>query len=287
MIIRNTRILLSPDAPTSSGGASVFAGTPDPASQTTPVPEPNLAPTPTPAPEPAPGAPPTATPTVTPTVAPGITAESLAEAMKKAGLGPQAAPAPVQPTKQYTQEDLDKAFAIVRPTKDQVTKLLAGGDEAVLTITELLHAAAKQAAVMSAYQMSELREQLEKRINPLQASIAERNETELRREFYEKYPGFKGFESLQEPVVAKLRESGVTFKNKEEAFAAVVKEATKLIRSIPGQEKWEPGTAVVVSQAQPSSKMPTLAGGGGSGGASASSGNGAQKSKSPGMAVFS
>lgn len=214
--------------------------------------------------------------------------EAIAEALKKVGVGQQAA----QPAKQYNQEDFDKAFHVVRPNEDQIKRMLAGGAEAVQTLTELLHAASKQAVVMSAYQIAELKEALGGQIAPLQAHITSVQEAKLREEFLKSNEDLKGFETIGEAVVEQMRAEGFKADTKEKAFAEVRNRVIKTIKTLPGFEQWKPGGKQ--QQAGTKTQMTTLSRGGGSGGAAASQGAGgkvqgtgmSRGSASNGAAVF-
>lgn len=204
---------------------------------------------------------------------PELTAESLAQAMKAAGVGAPAERAPQQPVKEYSQADFDKAFHVVRPNEDQIKRLLAGGADAVQTITELLHAASKQAVVMSAYQQQEMRDALEAKLSPLSAWKQQQEEQSLRQQFKEENKDLAGFEPVAEEVLKAMQSEKVQFKTVKEAFTALRDRTIKTIKSLPGWEAWKPGDGKQ-TQNGTKSNMPSLSRGGGSGGAAA--GQGAQ-----------
>ena len=218
-----------------------------------------------------------------------LTAESLAAALKQAGVGSQQQ-APAE-KRAYTQEEFDKAFHVFRPNKDQVAKLLAGGDEAVTVFTECLHAAARQATVMSGYQVQDAVEKLTAQFSPVLQFMAEQKEASTRAKFVEQNADLKGFEVVGEEVVKAMRQEGVKFETEDAAFKAIRERIIRTVKALPGWEQWKPGGK---QQQQNGSKsnMPTLSKGGGSGGAAAGQGSQARtagqraQSSSPGQAVF-
>ncbi len=226
------------------------------------------------------GTPPVGTlPTTPPPSA--LTADEIAAAFKKAGVGqPQAAPA-TQSTKQYTQEDFDKAFNIFKPTPALRDAILAGGDGALAALAEVAQGVAKQVATLAAYQLQEAREQLEAKFSPALTYAQKEQEKALWAEFTEVNKDLKGFEMIVQKVVADMKTNGWKG-TKEEGFKFIADQSRLIIKALPGMAAAQVGAA---PGAAPTTRMSTLSGGG-QGGA----GNGApaaSKSKSPGQAVFS
>jgi hypothetical protein len=203
-----------------------------------------------------------------------LTADALAQAMKAAGIGAQQQQNGGQ--QQYTEADFDKAFHVVRPTKDQVAKILAGGDDALTIFTDLLHATAKQGVVMSAYQLQQLKEEMTKQLSPIQQWHQSEVDRQMRAEFVEKNTDLKGFEVVGEEVVKAMRAEGVQFKSKAEAFTAIRDRIVKTIKALPGFENWKPGDKQQQQQNGAKANMATLSRGGGSGGAAAGQGGGSK-----------
>lgn len=244
---------------------------------------------------PAPATPPAATPPAPPAPgAPGsqapLTAEAIAQAMKRAGVGQPAAPQ--QPQRQYTQEDFDKAFNVVRPSKDAVAKLrkvFAAAEEdpalvgeAIATLTEMLHGAARQAVTMSGYHLAEVEDRVRAEYAPALAFVAEQREAALRDEFYGKFKDLKQWDPIVRQVVETIKKEGFDG-TKDAAFALVEQRTREVIKQLPVGTAAPGGAAAPPEGQAPSHHMTTLTSGGQGGGQT--SGAGAGK-KSAGHAVW-
>lgn len=246
--------------------------------------------TPPPAPAAAPAAPAPAAPVAG---APGsqapLSADAIVQAMKKAGIGGQTTQ-PQQPNRQYTQDDFDKAFNVYRPSKDAVAKLrkafvaaeedpaLIG--EAIATLTDMLHGAARQAVTMSGYHLAEIEEKLTGMVQPALSYVAEQREAALRDEFYGKHKDLKQWDPIVRQVVESIKKEGFNG-TKDEAFALVEQRTKEVIKQLPVGSA--PNGAPPAEGQAPSHSMSTLTSGGQGGGQPSGQPSG---KKSPGMSVW-
>jgi hypothetical protein len=219
-----------------------------------------------------------------------LTADAIALALKKAGVGQQAQPQ--QPQRQYSQEDFDKAFNVVRPSKDAVSKLrkafvaaeedpaLIG--EAIATLTDMLHGAARQAVTMSGYHLAEIEDKIRGEYAPALAYVAEQREAALRDEFYVTHKDLKQWDPIVRQVVESIKKDGFNG-TKAEAFALVEQRTREVIKQLPTGTAAPGGAAGGEGGQAPSHHMATLSSGGQGGG---QTGGQAGGKKSPGMSVW-
>jgi len=187
-------------------------------------------------------------------------------------------PSSSAPQQQLTQEQIDAALKVFRPTSKMVEALRAGGEEAVLAMQEMAQGIYEQANTMAQYQMQLLMERMSGDLGPIQAYVAEQRQNALRAEFLTKYPHLKDYEPLCAAVRDQLVRERATFPNKEAAYAEVAKRTEALLKTLPNA-----GAAGAGKPAgAPGHNMSTLTGGG-QGGAG---GTGRSKPVTAGMAVF-
>lgn len=221
----------------------------------------------------------------TPVVAqpsPQLTVDAIAEAMKRVGVGTQVASS--EPTKQYTQEDFDKAFQVFNPSTELVNQIVAGGDGAVQAMTKLRDGLVRQAVTMASYIVQDQIEKYEAKFRPQFEPVAkyvtEKQVKELYDDFYDANKDLKPYDSVVQAAVQQLKAEGASFKTKEEGFKSAADRTRAILKTIPGISL----DSTSGSQSPNSSRMPTLSKGGQGGlGKGPSGGSGA---KDPSHAVF-
>jgi len=184
-----------------------------------------------------------------------LSEESINQLANKLQPQQQAQPQQQQP---LTQEEFDKTFNIVRPTKDQ-WEALRGEDEAAAlsALTNMLHGTSKQAVTLAQYALQQEVQKLTQQFAPaLQYAQAQEMER-MKGEFFEQYPDLKGYEPLLTEIRDRLVAQGTQFPDKATAFKTVAEEAKKVLAKLPGaQAAGQPG-------AQPQQRagtMPALSG---------------------------
>jgi len=217
---------------------------------------------------------------------PGLTKDDIERLVKEvAGSAAQTAKTAAEPKTQWTQADFDAAFKVVRPTAEQLDAVREGGEAGVKTLTELLHAAALQAATMSAYQMAQLKEELLAQFNPVAEQVRATAMEQLARRFYAANEDLVGYESLVDEIVNGRLARGTKWETEKAAFDDVAGAARALIQKALGKGSPAAGAAGGSNtRAGSPSRMSTLSSGGRVGTGQAS------KSRTldsiPGMEVF-
>lgn len=250
---------------TGQAAAAVFTEAPTQPTQVT------QAPTQVPTPAPV-----TPSPAPTPTPSPGLTRDDIQELVNSV----TQASAPRQQEAPLTQAEIDQALRVFRPTAKQVSSILAGGEEAVIALNEIVNGTATHATTVAQLQLQSAMQQLESRLNPLQSYVQERQAEQLKQEFLESNPDLKGYEPLLMSVRDQMVREGLKFRDKKTAFAEVAKRAKDVINKLPGVGSPAPAQG---QQTSAPHQMSTLTGGGqGSTGTTSQ----APTHKSKGLSVF-
>jgi hypothetical protein len=230
-------LLFNPDAnsPASSGAGmgALDSGIEPSAAPTTPA-APSAPPAGTPSATPGGAA---ATPTATPAAAaapvasPTMTSDQIAELVSKT-VKAVAPAAPAAPQKQWTQEEFNRTFNVYTPTQDDVTQLLAGGDQAIAAVNRLILGAVKQATTMAALQHQQsLEEFRNQHLSPLEEVRQDyiRRQTEaVKEDFFKTHPDLKTQERLVIAIGTQLQSEGFQG-TKEQAFTEVAKRAKEVL----------------------------------------------------------
>lgn len=218
---------------------------------------------------------------VTPAPAPSLTPEQIAEAINKSAIGQRLNQPVAQPQRQYTQEEFDKAFNVWNPDENVVKAILAGGQDAMQAVAMMRDGISKQAVTMASYLVSQLKEELQSQLQPVQSHYQEQQVKELYGKFYDANADLKPYDSLVRATVDQMKSQGVKFSSHEEAFKELASRVKTMMKSIPGLDAG--AGAPAKGNSQPG-KMPTLSSGGQGGVGKGSTGTGT--SKSPGMSIF-
>ena len=280
-------LLLDPAAPAEAvpsvgAGAAALGATAAPAPTSTPAATP---PSGTPSATPG-GAAPTPTPTPTATQAqPILTASQTAELVQQTIKGLQ----PAAPEKQWTQEDFDKTFNVYKPTAQEITDVLAGGDGAITALNRIVAGIVKQATTMAALHQAQLLEDFEKNklapLSDVHKDYLERQTEKVKGAFFTKYPELKPHETLVIAVGTQLQQQG--FKGTpEDAFKAVAEQVGAILKTAGVQPGGAPAQGTPSTNGTPPThQMASLATPGGAGGAPVGGGQSAAK-KSAGMSAL-
>lgn len=168
-------------------------------------------------------------------------------------------------SKPMSAEEYEKLFNVVKVGEQEVEALLDPDStpaQKAEALQGLLHATARMATTISAYQMALLRDQLEKNLQPAVQFAQAQAEQKLAEEFLSTYPDMKGYEPLLLLIRDKLVKEGAKFDSKEEAFKAVYARAQEVMKRLPNS----PGTSGAAPKGGTSKpKMSVVSGGGGVG----------------------
>jgi hypothetical protein len=203
------------------------------------------------------------------------------------------------PGRQPTMEDFNRMMNVYQPTAVQLKALrnAENEEEALLALNDMLQGAARQAVTMATYGQETLRKQFEEAIAPLRQHMAEVQQEKYKVEFYQQNKDLAPYEEFVTTLIDAVKQRGMKFKDKNEAFKFVAGEArTRLKKLIPtfGQAQGGTGTPqggaprVGQQQSQRQPRMSTLSGGGQGGvGSTQGKGGAAAKPKGPsGIEVF-
>jgi hypothetical protein len=186
---------------------------------------------------------------------------------------------PQEAPKQWTQEEFDKTFNVMRVNPKHLEMLAQGGDAALQAHNEMIQGAVRQAVTMAQALYQNQHAQLQQQLNPYMQFANQMRENAYRNEFYETNKDLAGFEPLVEDVKGRLEREG--FKgSKEQVFKRLAEETRKVLSVVQ-----KPGATGNVSQTQANTttKMTPLSGGGQGGAGSSnttSAGGGSSTAKS-------
>jgi hypothetical protein len=191
---------------------------------------------------------------------------------------------------QYTTEQLDQMFSVVRLKPDDVAKL-GLSPEALPVLEALLHSAAKMGAAVAKHHTASELQTVHQTFQPVLSHVQQQQAVQLKNDFFSQHADLKEYEPLVMAVQAQLKQTGFRG-TKEQAFEAVASGARGLLAKVQGsgqaqQTGQQATTATANGQTnQPASqsngnsqathRMSTLSGGG-QGGTASGSGQGAAK----------
>ncbi len=260
-------LLLFPDA--AEGGTPVGAGAAALGATPAPAPTPSTPPAGTPSATPGGAAPtPTPTPTVVPQAPAMLSAQQVADLVQQTVRAAQPAAAP----KEFSQEDFDKTFNVYKPSAQDVTDMLAGGEGAIAALNRIQAGFMKQAMTMAALHSQSLLEQFEREklggLSEVQKDYLERQTEKVKGQFFTAFPHLKQHETLVVAVGTQLQQSG--FKGTPaEAFQAVATQVEAILKTAGVQPTGVAGQGQAqqpAAGAQPSHQMASLGVPGGGGG---------------------
>lgn len=173
---------------------------------------------------------------------------------------------PAQPERQWTKEELDKAFNVWQPTQEVVDQLLQGGENALKAFAALRDGLSKQFGTLLQYSIEVAKQELNEKMTPAltfaQAEAAARD----RADFFEQNEDLAPYEKLTQTVFNALKAEGYQAATKEEAFKTLADRTRALIPQGNGAGATQSGGArtTTPTQKRPASlSSGSQAGGGG------------------------
>lgn len=191
----------------------------------------------------------------TPAPQPGIGREDIAEIVTQAVKA-------VQPQQQMTQEQIDAALRVYRPTTKTVEKIQQGGEAALEALNEIVQGIYNQATTMAEYRLKMQTEPIMQQIAPLQEQIRQHQLNSLKEEFFARNKDLVGFDPILNAIQQQLTAEGARFATKDEAFKAVGDRARAIIKTLPGVGQANNGQSQQTQQNVQPHSMSTLTGGG-------------------------
>jgi hypothetical protein len=197
---------------------------------------------------------------------PTLTPQQITEAVR-AGVTP-----PAQ-ERQYTQAELDQMFKVYNPTEDVVTKLLAGGQDALDALKMVREGLGTQFATLLKYQLDVFKRELNDQYSPALTYAQEARAEKERENFYKDNEDLRDHELQVDIAYKSLIGEGKQFNTVQDARKALADRARQLIPNSNGSGSGTTPTGGARQQITTTKPKPaSLSGGGqvgGGGGVSA------------------
>lgn len=162
----------------------------------------------------------TVTPEVKPT--PSLTPEQITAAVRE-GVRPE------EKAREYTPEELDQIFKVWKPGDEIVTKLLAGGKDAVDALVLMREGLAGQFGQLVKYELEVLKKQLTAEYGPSVQWATEARQERDREAFFKANEDLRDHEKLVDIAYKSLLGEGKKFPSLAEANKALADRAKTLI----------------------------------------------------------
>lgn len=215
----------------------------------------------------------------------------LTGALEHVGTKATAAAATSQPERQYSQEEFDKAFNVLKLSPDFLTQLRSEDPAvAMKALEQYRDGLVRQAMTMAEYRVQALIKEIrDNDLAPIQSFVSEQQATSFRNDFFKANPDLEKYESIVDAVAAKLSQAGVRG-TRAEMMTHYATESKKIIDQLTAANAGATAgngagkTNTNGGHASTGRKMSTLTGGGQS---TAAKGGGAVEAKGPpGIEVF-
>lgn len=173
---------------------------------------------------------------------------------------------PEAPAKQWTQEELDKAFNVWQPTQELVNQIVAGGEGALKALLVMREGLSKQFGTLLNYQLEIAKNELMGRVSPAISFASEAAAARDRESFFSQNEDLRAHEQLTQTVFNALKAEGYKAATTEEAFKTLADRTRALI---PQGNGTGAGQSSGVRTTTPTTKRPAAlssgsqAGGGG------------------------
>lgn len=172
---------------------------------------------------------------------------------------------PQQQAPQMTEQEFNRLFNVYQPTPE-LWQALRGDDPAtaVQALSTMLQGAVKQAATLAAFHTQQELQRVQEMVQPALSMARERQNEQMKTEFFGQYPDLKGYEPLLLQVRDALLSQGLGNLSKEKAFETVAQRTREILQKIPGlQQGGQAGQTQQAGGRQASTakrQMPTLSG---------------------------
>lgn len=153
------------------------------------------------------------------------TAEQITASVRE-GLR-QAQPEPAQ--RQWTKEELDKAFNVYNPSQEQIDALVAGGEPALKVMMAFRDGMQKQFGTLLQYSIEVAKQELLDQMHPAMTFAQEQAAAQDRENFFSENEDLRQFEKLTQTVFNALKAEGYQANTKEEAFKTLADRTRALI----------------------------------------------------------
>jgi hypothetical protein len=164
-------------------------------------------------------------PTTEPTQTPPLT-DAQIRASVAAGLrDAQPAPAP----KQWTPEELDKAFNVWKPTQELVDQIVGGGEGALKALAAMRDGLSNQFQTLLQYSLEVAKKEMLGQVAPAMTFAQEQAAAKDREAFFEEHEDLKPYEKLTQTVFNAMKAEGTRFATTADAFKALADRTRALL----------------------------------------------------------
>lgn len=201
-----------------------------------------------------------------------LSKDDVVEILREAGLGtPREAAATTATTAdapQMSQEQFNKMFNVWQPSADFLAQLRHEDPATALKAMEQLRDnVIRQALTLAEYRIQQHLEKTQKdfesRLEPLSSYVTERQATDFRDTFFQKYPELEKYEKIVEAVSIKLQNAGFKGKTRDEVMAKYADEAKLVLKDVLSTDAANAGkNGGQSAKTATKSRMSTLTGGG-------------------------
>lgn len=156
---------------------------------------------------------------------PTLSAEDITGAIRE---GFRATQPPV-PEKQWTQEELDAAFNVWKPTQELVERIRAGGEDGLKAMLEMREGLSKQFGTLLQYSIEVAKKEMLGQVGPALTYAQEQAAAKDREAFFAENEDLKPYEALTQTVFNALKAEGYKAKTQEEAFKTLADRTRALL----------------------------------------------------------
>lgn len=199
------------------------------------------------------------------------------------------ATAAAAPAKEYSQEEFERAFNVLKLTPEFIAQLRHEDPAtAMKALEQYRDGLVRQAMTMAEYRVQALIKELrDNDLSPLQTFVSEQQASSFRNDFFKSNPDLEKYEKLVDSVAAKLAQNGLRGTRAEmmQHYATETKKVVAELTAAQGLPAADAGNGhgAAGGQASTTRKMSTLTGGG----QTSKTGSGAKEPKGPpGIEVF-
>lgn len=149
--------------------------------------------------------------------------------------------------KEYTEDQFRKDFGVVQVDDQQFEGLFGveATPERVQAFNQIIKQTAVMAVKMSQFQTQQALSQIKEQINPLQSAMRKVENQAIERRFDNKYPQLRKHREFVSSVLARMKQSGKSFKSVDEAIDAAAKQSISMLQQAgvqltPPQQNQQP-----------------------------------------------
>ncbi len=136
---------------------------------------------------------------------------------------------PAAPEKQWTPEELDRAFNVWKPNQEFVERIRAGGEDGLKAMLEMRDGLSNQFQTLLQYSIEVAKKELLGQVSPAVSFAQEQAAAKDREAFFEQHEDLKPYEKLTQTVFNAMKAEGHRFPTTAEAFTALADRTRALL----------------------------------------------------------